>query len=41
MAAENEPVQPDFGHDYDEAPDAQESDADFDAEEQNAKEEQA
>lgn len=33
----NEPVEPHFGDDYDEAPDAKETDADFDAPEENIK----
>ena len=35
---DNEPTEPEFGDDYDEAPEATVEDADFDAEEQNPKE---
>ena len=38
VSPENVPAPPDFGEDYDEAPNATEADADFDAPEQNAKE---
>jgi hypothetical protein len=36
--SEVEPIMPKFGEEYDEAPDATEQDADFDAVETNAKE---
>lgn len=37
-STDTDPVAPDFGDDYDEAPDVKETDADFDAPEENAKE---